>query len=73
MNSNANNNRNNNNNVDDIVVVHKIPKWPQVGMAPGVQLDIMAGQYTRTTRYELLVSRSDWLVFFLAFSIVTTY
>jgi hypothetical protein len=44
----------NNNNVDDIVVVHKIPKWPPAGgMAPMVQLSIMAGQYNRTTQPEL--------------------
>jgi hypothetical protein len=46
-------NRNNNNNMDDIVVVHKIPKWPKGGMSPWVQLDIMAGQYNRTTQPEL--------------------
>jgi hypothetical protein len=35
---NANNNGNNN-NVDDIVVVHKIPKWPEGGMLPWVQFN----------------------------------
>jgi hypothetical protein len=43
----------NNNNVDDIDVVHKIPKWPKGGMSPWVQLDIMAGQYNPTTQLEL--------------------
>jgi hypothetical protein len=43
----------NNNNVDDIVVIHKIPKWPEDGMSPWVQLNIMAGQYNPTTQPEL--------------------
>jgi hypothetical protein len=43
----------NNNNVDDIVVVRKIPKWPEGGMSSWVQLDIMAGQYIPTTQPEL--------------------
>jgi hypothetical protein len=50
---NANNNGINNNNVDDNVVVHEIPKWPQGGMSPWVQLDILAGQYNPTTQPEL--------------------
>jgi hypothetical protein len=50
---NANNNGNNNNNVGDIVVVHEIPKWPEGGMSPWVQLDILAGQYNATTQPEL--------------------
>ena len=50
---NANNNGINNNNVDDNVVVHEIPKWPEGGMSPWVQLDILAGQYNATTQPEL--------------------
>jgi hypothetical protein len=42
-----------NNNMDDIAVVHIIPKWPCGGMAPRVQLGIMAGQYNRTAQPEL--------------------
>jgi hypothetical protein len=50
---NANNNGINNNNVDDNVVVHEIPKWPEGGLSPWVQLDILAGQYNATTQPEL--------------------
>jgi hypothetical protein len=52
MNANANNN-NNNNNVDDIVVVHKIPRKARCGLSPCVGLSIAAGQWTRRTRPEL--------------------
>jgi hypothetical protein len=52
MNGNADNKRNNN-NVDDIVVVHKIPKLTCGGMAPRVQLGIMAGDYDNITCHEL--------------------
>jgi hypothetical protein len=46
-------NNNTNKNVGDVVVVHKIPKWPAGGMAPRVQLTIMAGKYNRTSKPEL--------------------
>jgi hypothetical protein len=52
-NNGNNNNNNNNNNVDDIMVVHTIPKWPAGGMAPKVQLTIMAGLFNRTSEPEL--------------------
>jgi hypothetical protein len=46
-------NNNNMNNVDDIMVVHKIPKLTRSGMAPRAQLGIMVGNYDDITCHEL--------------------